>query len=99
MCAVYTWMLPDFVPLRPEVILLSGVLEIVLGGGLAWERTRRWAGILAVVFLLAILPSNIYAAFARIDVGGHAAGPVYLLFRVPLQMLFIAWAYYCAVRN
>ena len=92
-------MLPDFVPFRPEIIVLSGVAEIVLGLGLVFERTYRLAGILMILFLVAILPSNVYAAIMRVEVGGHAAGPVYLLFRVPLQMLFIGWAYYFALRR
>lgn len=39
------------------------------------------------IFLLLVLPSNIYAAWQRVDFGGHAAGPVYLLVRIPLQLL------------
>src|SRR5262245_51069350 len=39
----------------------------------------RYTGIALCLFLLLILPSNVYAAFQRIDFGGHGAGPVYLL--------------------
>lgn len=92
-------MLPDFVPLRPEIILASGLAEIALAIGLLFEKSARTAGILIVLFLIAILPSNIYAAIMRVEVGGHANGPVYLLFRVPLQIFFIWWAYYFAVRR
>ncbi|MEZ4712248.1 MAG: hypothetical protein R3A44_33980 [Caldilineaceae bacterium] len=30
--------------------------------------------------------------------GGHTDGPQYLWFRVPLQLLFIAWTWYFTLR-
>ena len=49
--------------------------------------------------LLLVLPSNVYAAFQRIDFGGHGAGPAYLLVRVPLQLFLIGWIYWFAVKQ
>jgi uncharacterized membrane protein len=43
--------------------------------------------------LVLFFPANIYAAFTRVDMGGHAWGPVYLLIRAPLQLVLIGWAY------
>ena len=31
--------------------------------------------------------------------GGHAWGPRYLLFRVPLQSLILAWVYWFTIRS
>jgi len=31
--------------------------------------------------------------------GGHNLGPMYLLVRVPLQLILIGWAYWFAVRS
>jgi uncharacterized membrane protein len=59
----------------------------------------RYTGIALGVFLLLVLPSNVYAAFQRIDFGGHGAGPAYLLVRVPLQLFLIGWIYWFAVRQ
>lgn len=92
-------MLPDFVPLRVEIIYASGIFEILAGIALLVPRLSRLTAIVLILFLIAILPSNIYAAFARIDFGGHEAGPVYLLVRVPLQLLFIGWAYYFGIHR
>jgi hypothetical protein len=39
----------------------------------------RQTGTVLCIFLLLIRPSNFYAAFQRVDFGGHAAGPSYLL--------------------
>lgn len=35
----------------------------------------------------------------RVEMGGHGAGPAYLLLRVPFQFLLIGWAYRFAVRR
>jgi len=32
-----------------------------------------------------------------VGMGGHLWGPVYLLIRVPLQLLLIGWSYWFAV--
>jgi uncharacterized membrane protein len=44
--------------------------------------------------LLGLLPANIYSAFNQVDFGGHAAGPIYLLVRVPFQLFVIWWIYW-----
>jgi uncharacterized membrane protein len=43
--------------------------------------------------------ANVYAAINRVDMGGHGAGPMYLLVRAPFQLLLIGWAYGFAVRT
>ncbi|WP_200862398.1 hypothetical protein ACF3DV_15800 [Chlorogloeopsis fritschii PCC 9212] len=34
-----------------------------------------------------------------VDFGGNVYGPIYLLFRVPLQVFLIGWAWIVAVRQ
>lgn len=91
-------MLPPFVPARLTIIYLTGVLEIALALGIALPATRRLAGLAAIATLVAFFPANIYAAFAQVEMGGHAWGPVYLLIRAPLQALLVAWTWWFAVR-
>lgn len=91
-------MLPPSVPARLPIIYLTGVLEIVLALGIALPATRRLAGLAAIATLVAFFPANIYAAFAQVEMGGHAWGPVYLLIRAPLQALLVAWTWWFAVR-
>jgi uncharacterized membrane protein len=55
---------------------------------------RRLTGICLIVMLCAFLPVNIYAALERVDFGGHELGPAYLLARVPVQVLLIAWTWF-----
>jgi uncharacterized membrane protein len=91
-------MLPPFVPWRLPLIYLTGLLEIALALGIALAATRRWAGLAAIAALVLFFPANVYAAFAQVEMGGHASGPAYLLIRAPLQALLIAWTWWFAVR-
>lgn len=92
-------MLPGWVPQRMTLVFASGVLEIAVGLGAFLPRTRRIAGWLIIVMMVCFLPVNIYAAAIRAPVGGHAWGPVYLLIRVPLQVLIAWWSYRFAARG
>jgi len=90
-------MLPPDLPWRLPAVYISGVVEIVLACLLLKPPLRRPIGWCLVVMLALFLPVNIYAAIERIPMGGHVWGPVYLLIRVPLQLLIIAWVYWFAV--
>ena len=65
---------------------------------MALPATRHLAGFAAIAILVLFFPANVYAAFAQVEMGGHAWGPVYLLIRAPLQALLIAWTWWFAVR-
>jgi len=92
-------MLPNGVPMRVPLVRASGVFELLAAGAILVPRASRLTGVLLCIFLLVILPSNIYAAFKRVDFGGHGAGPVYLLVRVPLQLFLIGWIWWFTVRR
>jgi uncharacterized membrane protein len=66
--------------------------------GCSCRGLARPTGLALIVFLIAILPSNIYAAIERVPFGGHEAGPAYLWVRVPFQLFVIGWIYWFAVR-
>ena len=84
-------MLPTWVPYKTPIIYATGLLEFL--GAVAilipvYARVAAWA---LALFLTLILPANIYAAFKRVDFGGHSMGPVYLLLRIPFQLFLIGW--------
>ena len=84
--------LPGWVPARLAVVYLSGLAEIALGAALvATQVHRELAGRALALFLLAVWPANIYVAVAGVDVDGQPGGP-YPWLRLPLQILFMAWA-------
>ena len=91
-------MLPSFVPARTGIIYVTGILEILGAIGLLIPVFRKYAAWCLILFLIAVLPANIYSAMERIDFGGHGSGPVYLLLRIPFQIFVIAWIYYFGIR-
>ena len=94
-------MIPNFIPLKKEIVLLTGVLEILLAVGILIPRFRVLFGWILVAFLIVVLPANIKAALASIDYQtGQFNGPSlqYLWFRIPLQVLFIIWTYFSTIK-
>ena len=89
-------MLPAFVPYRLSAVYVTGILELLGAIGIWIPALRKLTGICLIVMLCAFLPVNIYAAFQRVDFGGHELGPAYLLARVPVQLLLIAWTWFAA---
>lgn len=92
-------MLPPWVPLRVPMIYVTGVLELCAAVCILVPQWSRMTGILLCLFLLLLLPSNVYAAYQRVDFGGHGAGPMYLLVRVPLQFFLMGWVWWFAARK
>ncbi|MDQ6642669.1 MAG: hypothetical protein M3Y66_09275 [Actinomycetota bacterium] len=58
----YEPIMPEFVPAHCEVILVSGVAELVCAAGLLTARFRGPAGWLSAALLLAVFPANVKMA-------------------------------------
>jgi len=83
-------MIPPWVPRPGAAVYFTGVCEIAGAVGLLVPGLYRVAGACLIVFFLAILPANIHAARAGVSLGGKPA--TRLRVRIPMQILFIAWA-------
>jgi uncharacterized membrane protein len=95
-------MLPDVIPYRIEIIYLTGIIEIAAAIGLFIPSFRVITGWLLIAFFIMILPANIYAAIKQIDIQKgtfDGNGLNYLWFRIPLQLLFIVWTYFSAIKT
>ena len=92
-------MMPDIMPAKREIVYLTGIIELLAVVGLLWNRTARLASILLIVFFVAVLPANIAGSLKSVQFGGMEYGPLYLLFRVPLQIFFIWWVWYFGIRK
>ncbi|MEJ0104412.1 MAG: hypothetical protein WDO19_18400 [Bacteroidota bacterium] len=93
-------MIPRFIPFKKEIVLVTGIIEIVAAIGLLISKVQHLTAWLLILFFILILPANINAAIKRIDYQkGTLDGPGlnYLWFRVPLQLFFIAWIYFFAI--
>jgi uncharacterized membrane protein len=92
-------MMPDFMPAKREIVYLTGVIELLAAVGLLVDRASRLVAILLIVFFICILPANIAGSLKSVQFGGMEYGPLYLLFRVPLQIFFIWWVWYFGLRR
>ena len=94
-------MLPPFIPFKEAVVYITAVMEVLFGIALLVPAFRSTTGYLLIIFFVLILPANIYEAVIHLNMEkGTYDGPglVYLWFRIPLQIFFIAWVYYFAIR-
>ena len=90
-------MVPPPVP-RPELIVtFTGICEILGAVGLLVPRTRRIAAVALIVYMLAVLPANIYAAQTGVTLRGAPVTPI--IPRSALQVLFIVLLWWSGVRT
>ena len=90
-------MMPHILPFKAWFVYFTGVVEIVAGVGLLFGRWAKFTSVALIVFFVLILPANIIGTIKRVELGGMENGPLYLFFRVPLQLFFIWWTYYFGI--
>lgn len=86
-------LIPPFFPLRLASSYASGVLELAFAI-LIWTRWARITGWAIIAYLILVLPFNIYGWTVASNVPSYANAPYYLRIRIPLQALFIAFAWF-----
>ncbi len=95
-------MIPEIIPFKAEIVCLTGFLEFACAVALFFPSLRKTTGLILMIFFTLITPANIYAALnnVNIETGGHdGSGHGYLWYRIPLQIFFIAWVYFCSVHT
>ncbi len=92
-------LIPEFIPLRLELVYLSGIIELIFAGGFLFPKTRTLTGKMSIIFLILVFPGNVYGAIQHVELGGHVYGPVYLFFRLPLQVFLIYWIFHFSLRG
>ena len=90
----YLPMMPPYLPLHLELIYLSGVAEIVGGVGVLLPRWRSAAGLWVIAVLIAVFPANLHMALNWISPPGLEASQTALWLRLPMQGVFIIWAWW-----
>ena len=89
--AFFLKIMPPYLPLHKELVLLSGVAEVLLAVLLLVPQTSRMAACGIVALLIAVFPANLYL-YQHQDI--LPATPIIHFLRLPLQGLFILWAYW-----
>jgi uncharacterized membrane protein len=97
----FTFMKEDFVRMMPAsipwprtMVYFTGICEIAGAVGLLLPEFRTVAAYALIAFFLAVLPANIHAARAGVTLRGKPATSLWL--RIPMQILFIAIAFWSA---
>ncbi len=94
----YIQHLPDVVSFRAELVAITGIMELVLAGGLVGPpRFRRPAGLALAAFLALVFPANVYAAVSQVPIEGVPTGWIRWA-RLPLQIPLIAAAWWSTRR-
>jgi len=87
-------LIPGFIPWPYFWSYATGLLEVLFVIGMWWPRYERLTGIAMVIYLPLVLPFNIYGWTVPGNVPSFETDPYYLYGRIPLQLLFMAFAYY-----
>ena len=87
----YVKIMPPYLPWHLELVYLSGFCEIALGLLLLVPRLSCLAAWGIVALLIAVFPANIYV-YQHQEV--LPASPWLHLLRLPLQGVFLLWAYW-----
>ena len=88
--------LPDWVPARDAVIVVSGVVELGFAAGLllAPRRLRPLVGVALAAFFVAVFPGNVHQWLAGTDAFGLDTDRARLV-RLAFQPVLVLWALWC----
>jgi uncharacterized membrane protein len=88
----YLAMMPPWLPAHAELVFLSGILEVAGGVAVLVPRVRGAAGWGLVALLVGVFPANLHMALYADHFPQFSAFTLWA--RLPLQPLFIAWAWW-----
>ena len=83
--------IPPYLPFHSELVMVSGVFEILLGTLLLVPQASQFAAWGIVALLIAVFPANIHL-YQNQDL--MPSSPFIHFLRLPLQGVFILWAYW-----
>jgi uncharacterized membrane protein len=90
---------PPWMPRADLLVAISGVAELAGAAGLAWPRTRYWAGWGLIALLIAVFPANIQMLANAVGRSAPLWWQIALWVRLPLQVLLIWLVWRAAVRS
>jgi uncharacterized membrane protein len=90
----YVRIMPPYLPWHRELVLVSGVFEVLGGLGLLVPALRRAAGWGLLALLVAVFPANVHMAHEALQGNGSTLWLVAMLVRLPLQLVLLAWVWW-----
>ncbi len=96
----FVHIMPPYLPLHYELVLVSGFFEIAGGVGVQIPKLRKAAGYGLLALLVAVFPANVHMAVNHVTApDGSVIPPAILWGRLPLQFVFMAWVWWVAIRH
>lgn len=89
--AFFRKIMPPYLPLHQELVLVSGIFEVLLGALLMVPQTSRPAAWGIIALLIAVFPANVYL-FQHQEI--LPAPAIIHSLRLPLQGVLILWAFW-----
>lgn len=87
----YLEMMPPYLPRHYELVIVSGIFEVIAGLGVFIERFRKASGLFMILIMIGVFPANLHMALNPAD---FPDVPVWFLYlRLPLQGILIWWAW------
>ncbi len=87
--------MPNYLSHHSELVIISGVFEILGAIGILIPKTRLWAGYGLIALIIAVYPANINMALHPDRYKDLSA--LFLYIRLPFQFLFI-WFVWWAIK-
>ncbi len=88
---IFRRIMPPYLPYHKELVIISGVAEILLALGLFVSVTRCWAAWGLIALLIAVFPANVEQVRSK---RARMGLPLWLVWlRLPLQGVLIYWAW------
>ena len=97
---VYLSIIPPYLPVALTLTYLSGCFEILFALLLFPIKTRKYACWGIILMLISFMPAHIYM-IEKSNHGSYLLGkwtitPFIAWLRIPFQVLFVWWAYWCS---
>lgn len=87
----YLPIVPQFLPQRVGIVVVSGIIELAAGLGLFFPATRKDAALVVLTLMIGFLPLHAWDLFRdRPAIGPHWVAAI----RFGLQFLLIYWAWW-----
>ncbi len=88
---VYLQIMPPWLPWHTELVIISGIFEILFALLLIFQRSRKLAAWSIILILVAVFPANIQMMINY----SHESNPGLWIatVRLPIQIILIWWAY------
>ena len=85
---------PSIINYKEEVVLVSGLIEVILGILLLFNQTRKFAAWGIILLLIAVFPANIYLYLSETARDTLSISKNQALYRLPFQIPLMIISYW-----